>query len=307
MQLTGLIAAPHTPFNSDFSLNLDCVPKQAAHLVATGVKGAFVAGTTGESLSLTTTERIDLFHAWGKAAKESGIIFIAHIGHNSLPDAQSLAEAAQAAGAEAIGAMAPTFFKPTDAGALVNWFARITEPARGLPFYFYDIPSMTGVSIDTKEFVQSAGERIPSFAGVKYTNPDRDQLQAILALENHSLDMLWGCDEELLDGLELGCLGAVGSSYNFAAGIYQSIIKAYESSDLDEAKHWQSRSVALIDTLKSHGYLHSAKAVMDMVGVDCGPARPPLPQLTEEERSALRAQLESLGFFEWLNECTETK
>ena len=110
MQLTGLIAAPHTPFNSDFSLNLDCVPKQAAHLVATGVKGAFVAGTTGESLSLTTTERIDLFHAWGEAAKESGITFIAHIGHNSLPDAQALAEAAYAAGAEAIGAMAPTFF-----------------------------------------------------------------------------------------------------------------------------------------------------------------------------------------------------
>ena len=72
MQLTGLIAAPHTPFNSDFSLNLDCVPKQAAHLVATGVKGAFVAGTTGESLSLTTNERIDLFHG-----KETIIFLIA--------------------------------------------------------------------------------------------------------------------------------------------------------------------------------------------------------------------------------------
>ena len=307
MQLTGLIAAPHTPFNSDFSLNLDCVPKQAAHLVATGVKGAFVAGTTGESLSLTTTERIDLFHAWGEAAKESGITFIAHIGHNSLPDAQALAEAAYAAGAEAIGAMAPTFFKPADAGALVNWFARITELAREVPFYFYDIPSMTGVNINTKEFVHLVTERVPGFAGVKYTNTDRKQLRAILALENHLPDMLWGCDEELLDGLELGCLGAVGSSYNFAAGIYHCVIKAYESGDLDEAKHWQSRSVALIDTLKSHGYMHSAKAVMEMVGVDCGPARPPLPQLTDEERSALRAQLETLGFFEWLNECTEAK
>ena len=166
---------------------------------------------------------------------------------------------------------------------------------------------MTGVSIDTTEFVQSAGEHIPSFVGVKYNNSDRDQLRAILALENHSPDMLWGCDEELLDGLELGCLGAVGSSYNFAAGIYHRVIEAFELGDKDEAKHWQSRSVALIDTLKSHGYMHSAKAVMEMVGVDCGPARPPLPQLTDEERSALRAQLETLGFFEWLNECTEAK
>ena len=237
MKLTGLIAAPHTPFNSDFSINLDCVSKQVAHLATTGVKGAFVGGTTGESLSLTTTERIDLFHAWGEAAKENGITFIAHIGHNSLPDAQALAEAAQAARAEAIGAMAPTFFKPADARVLVNWFVGITEPASGLPFYFYDIPSMTGVSVDTKEFVQSAAERIPSFAGVKYTNPDRDQLQAILALENHSPDMLWGCDEELLAGLDMGCQGAVGSSYNFAAGIYHCVIRAYESGDLDEAKH----------------------------------------------------------------------
>ena len=299
-----LIAAPHTPFDSDFSLNLDCVPKQAAHLVATGVEGAFVSGTTGESLSLTTTERIDLFHAWGESTKKSDITFIAHIGHNSLPDAQALAEAAQAAGAEAIGAMAPTLFKPADAEALVDWFARITEPAREMPFYFYDVPSVTGVNIDTTEFVQLVTEHVPGFVGVKYTNTDRRQLRAILALENHSPDMLWGCDEEFLDGLKLGCLGAVGSSYNFAVGIYQCVIKAYESGDLDEAKRWQSRSVALIDILKSHGYIRSAKAVMEMVGVDCGPVRPPLPQLTNEERSVLRAQLEVLGFFEWLNECT---
>ena len=129
MQLTGLIAAPHTSFNSDFSLNLDCVPKQAAHLAATSVKGAFVGGTTGETQSLATAERAALFHAWGEVAKESGITFIAHIGHNSLPDAQALAEAAKAAGAEAIGAMAPTFFKPAGAGDMIDWFVRISEPA----------------------------------------------------------------------------------------------------------------------------------------------------------------------------------
>jgi N-acetylneuraminate lyase len=302
MQLTGLIAAPHTPFNSDFSLNLDCVPKQAAHLVTTGVKGAFVAGTTGESLSLTTTERIDLFHAWGEAAKESGITFIAHIGHNSLPDAQALAGAAQAAGAEAIGAMAPTFFKPDDARALVDWFARITEPAREVPFYFYDIPSMTGVNINTKEFVQLVAERVPGFAGVKYTNADREQLRAILALENHSPDMLWGCDEELLDGLEIGCRGAVGSSYNFAAFIYHRVMEAFGVGNLEEARRWQARSLALIDTIKSHGYMYSAKAVMGMVGVDCGQARPPLPQMTDEKLNTLRKDLEIVGFFEWIDE-----
>ena len=305
MQLTGLIAAPHTPFNPDFTLNLEAVPHQVRHLADSGVRGVFVAGTTGECHSLSFDERAELFTAWGVASRTHGMKFIAHTGHNSLPDARALAKTAREAGADAIGAMAPTFFKPTGVEGLIDWFERITEPAEGLPFYFYDIPSMTGVSIDTRELVQIAGQRIPSFAGVKYTNPDRNQLSAILALDDHSPDMLWGCDEELLEGLEMGCRGAVGSSYNFAAGIYHRVIEAHRLGDLDEAKHWQSRSLALIDTLKASGYMHSAKAVMEMVGVDCGPARPPLSQLTDEERVVLRAQLETLGFFEWLDECKE--
>ena len=305
MQLTGLIAAPHTPFNPDFTLNLEVVPLQARQLAVSGVKGVFVAGTTGECHSLTANERMELFGAWARETPKHEMKFIAHVGCNNLPESRDLAKAALEVGADAIGAMAPTFFKPTGVEGLIDWFERITEPAAELPFYFYDIPSMTGVSIDTAGFVQRVRASIPSFVGVKYTNPDRNQLSTILALDNHSPDMLWGCDEELLDGLQMGCRGAVGSSYNFAAGIYHRVIEAYESGDLDEAKHWQLRSRSLIDTLKASGYMSSAKAVMEMVGVDCGPPRPPLPQLTNEERSALRVQLESLGFFEWLNECTK--
>ena len=275
MKLTGLIAAPHTPFHSDFSLNLDCVPQQAAYLAAHGVSGAFVAGTTGECHSLTTDERAELFALWG--------------------------EAAQAAGADAIGAMAPNFFKPADAVALVDWFARITEPAREMPFYFYDIPMMTGVTIDTAELVQRVAEKVPAFSGVKYTNPDREQLRRILETGT-APDMLFGCDEELLEGWELGCRGAVGSSYNFAALIYHRVIAAHAAGDLEEARRWQVRSARMIETIAAHGYMASAKAVMGWVGVNCGPARPPLPQQSTEELETLRGELESLGFFEWIDE-----
>ena len=110
MQLTGLIAAPHTPFHTDHSLNTDAVAPLAAHLAANGVNGVFVAGTTGECQSLTTAERGELFQAWGDAARVNGLTFIAHVGHNCLPDGRTLVEAAQSAGADAIGAMAPTFF-----------------------------------------------------------------------------------------------------------------------------------------------------------------------------------------------------
>lgn len=301
MKLTGLISAPHTPFHPDFSLNLGAVPQLAAHLAANGVRGAFVAGTTGECHSLTTAEREKLFDAWGEAAQEHDLLFIAHVGHNNLPDARALAAAARKAGADAIGAMAPNFFKPPNATALLDWFLRITEPAEGLPFYFYDIPSFTGVTIDTAEFVRLAAEKLPGFVGVKYTNPDRAQLRRILATDD-APDMLWGCDEELFDGLELGCRGAVGSSYNFAAAIYHRVLAAHAANDLDEARLWQKRSLQMIETIATHGYMHSAKVVMAWAGVDCGPARPPLPQTDPTDLDALRLKLEALGFFDWIHE-----
>ena len=305
MKLTGLIAAPHTPFHADFSLNLRCVDGQAAHLAANGVAGAFVAGTTGESHSLSTPERADLFAAWGEAAPAQGVQFIAHIGHNNLPDARALAAAARETGADAISAMAPNFFKPADAAALLDWFQRIVEPAEGLPFYFYDIPGFTGVTIDTAEFVQRAAAELPGFVGVKYTNPDCEQLARILAMDD-APDMLWGCDEKMIDGWELGCRGAIGSSYNFAAGIYHRVMEAHAAGDMDAARKWQARSWKMIETIAAHGYMHSAKAVMGMVGVDCGPARPPLPQASDADREKLRSELEAMGFFDWIHERATT-
>ncbi len=113
-------------------------------------------------------------------------------------------------------------------------------------------------------------------------------------------DMLWGCDEELLDGLELGCRGAVGSSYNFAAALYHRVLAAHAAGDLDEARRRQKLSLQMIETIAARGYMHSAKAVMNMAGVDCGPARPPLPQVSDTDRETLRSELEALGFFDWI-------
>jgi N-acetylneuraminate lyase len=301
MKLTGLIAAPHTPCNPDYSLNTEAVAKQAWHLADTGVKGVFVGGTTGECHSYSTEERIRLFKAWGSEAKANGLVNIAHIGHNNLPDAQALVAAAQASGANAIGAMAPTFFKPASVDELIDWFALLTEMAPELPFYFYDIPSMTGVSLNTADFLRRGRERIPSLVGVKFTNPDQELLKECMQVEGGSFDILFGTDEKLLEGLELGCRGAVGSSYNFAANIYHPILEAYKRGDRETANLWQARSIQTIDIIAAHGYLPAAKAVMKMLGVACGPARPPLGNLTEVAKASLKNELEEIGFFDWVS------
>jgi N-acetylneuraminate lyase len=181
MKLKGLIAAVHTPMHDDFNVNYDRVPAQAEHLAKGGASGAFVTGTTGESHSLTTEERLRMFDAWGQAAHRNGLKFIAHVGHNNLPDAQALVRSARDSGADAISAMAPNFFKPADAQSLCDWFVKVTKPAPELPFYFYDIPSMTGVMVETDVFLDIAKERLPGFVGVKFTNQDYDLLQRCMA------------------------------------------------------------------------------------------------------------------------------
>jgi N-acetylneuraminate lyase len=300
MKITGLIAAPHTPCNTDYSLNPEAVNKQARHLAKTGVKGAFVGGTTGECHSYSTAERIGLLNAWGEAARENSLVNIAHVGHNNLPDARAMVEAARESGADAIGAMAPNFFKPCSVDELIDWFALITETAPELPFYFYDIPGMTGVNLDTAEFLRKSRGRLPSLVGVKFTNPDQDLLKECMEVEDGAYDILFGTDEKLISGLGMGCRGAVGSSYNFAANIYHRILQAHEVGDMETAMLWQKRSIQTIDTIATYNYLPAAKLVMKMIGVDCGPACPPLPNLTGPNASALEKELKDIGFFDWI-------
>src|SRR5688572_20039047 len=108
IRLTGLVAAPHTPMHEDGSLNLSVVSAQAQLLLESGVRGAFICGTTGESLSLTVTERVAVTEAWCDAVGGKMPI-VAHVGSNSLLEARVLAGHAAQCGVSAIAVMAPSF------------------------------------------------------------------------------------------------------------------------------------------------------------------------------------------------------
>ena len=194
LRLTGLVAAPHTPFHADGSLNPGAILGQFQLLQESGVRGAFIGGTTGESLSLTFSERMVLTDMWTTAARGKMPIVI-HVGDNSLPDARALAEHAAACGADAIAVMAPNFFKPA-LDDLIAYCAAVGSAAPNTPLYYYDIPIMTGVSIPTARFLEQAAKSIPTLHGVKFTNNDLMTLQECLALEN--FDIVFGYDELLL-------------------------------------------------------------------------------------------------------------
>src|SRR5262245_19772074 len=168
----GFVAATHTPFAADGSLNLAAVEKQAAHLLANQVTTAFIGGSTGESHSLTLDERHHLATRWFEVAHGTDLQVIVHVGSNCLEDARVLARQAQVLGAAAISALAPSYFKPSSVETLIACCAHVAEAAPDTPFYFYDIPALTGVSLPMPDFLRQAGDRVPHLAGIKFTNVD---------------------------------------------------------------------------------------------------------------------------------------
>jgi len=299
-KLTGLVVATHTPFKPDGSLNLPAVEKQAAHLLNHGLTTVFIGGSTGESQSLTVEERLQLAKRWFAVARGTPLQVVVHVGSNCLADARALAAQAQKLGAPAISALAPSYFKPRSLDALIACCASIANAAPETPFYYYDIPVLTGVSLSMPDFLAQAPERIPTLAGIKFTNSDLMSYQLCLRAAGGRFDVPYGTDEWLLAALALGAQGAVGSSYNFAAPVYQRLIKAFAAGDLETAREEQFKSVQLIQLLAGIGYMGAAKAVMGLLGVEVGPARLPNTNPTPEQLVRLRKSLEKLGFFDWV-------
>ncbi len=298
LKLHGLVAAAHTPFKADGSLNASIVDAQARHLMAQGVKLAFITGSTGESSSMQLAERKEIYAAWAEASKKHGIQVIAHTGSNSVWDAQELAAYAQELGFVATSSLAPSYFKPGNVQALVDCCAKAASGAPDLPYYYYDIPVLTGVRVNPCEFIKLAKEQIPNFAGIKFTNPDLALYQTTLNYDAN-VDIPWGVDEWFTGALSVGGKGAVGSSFNFAPALYQKLMKAFAEGDVETAKDCQWKSVQMINILASKGYMGCAKKVMAWQGVDLGPARLPQGNPTADQLKDLKSELEAIGFFQW--------
>lgn len=294
--LNGLVAATHTPFKKDGSLNLDGVEKIAAHLLANKVEIAFIGGSTGESHSLNVDERMKLSKRWFEIAKGTRLKVVVHVGSNCLEDARALSRQGQELGALAISALTPSYFKPRNVDALVDCCSFIASAAPQTPFYYYDIPTMTGVNLPMPEFLERAGKSIPNLKGLKFTNVDFMSFQLCGQMEGGRFEILWGVDEMLLPALSMGAHGAVGSTYNFAAPIYHRIMDAFKKFDFETARKEQLRSIRLVNILVKRGYMASAKAMMGMLGVDVGSPRLPNGSLKQDELASLKSDLEKEGY-----------
>lgn len=298
----ALLTAVFTPFRDDGELALETVAKQAEAVAAWGCPGVYVGGTAGEGASLTTAERKALLERWCEVA-DGRLDVIAHVGHTSLKEAQALAEHAQRAGARAISAVPPYFHRPASAAAVADFLARLSEAAPGLPFLYYHIPAVTGVSIPASEVLVAARERVPAFAGVKFAHGDVADLQRCLRHAAGTPQEVYVASARLvLAAVGLGARAAIGSAYTFAAPLYLRMLDHVARGETQAARECQHLAQAAIDAASAYaGELAGFKAAAGLVGPDCGPCRPPLPTLDDGQRARLRADLLRLGLLDDAN------
>ncbi|WP_432800210.1 dihydrodipicolinate synthase family protein [Poriferisphaera sp. WC338] len=296
----GLVAAVFSPVETSGKLALDRIPTIVSHLIDNGIGGLLVGGLTGEYASFSDQERMALHEAYVNAANNQ-IPIIAHVGHDVLESAKELARHAESIGADEILTSCPRLFKPASEEALCDWCAPISAAAPNTPMFFYNSPVISGSGYAMTKYIEFAKQRIPTFRGIKFSAKDLYEMNLCLQMNDDACSIYFGCDEMLLAALAMGANAATGSTYNYAAPLFCQLLDHYEAGEMSEAQACMSRINQMISLLHEYGGgIIAGKAIMKMVGVDCGPTRLPLKNLSDAEYNALQDALTSIGFFDWL-------
>lgn len=303
MRLKGLIAAPFTPMHPDGSLHLEIIPRYYRMLKANGVSGAFICGSTGEGVSMTFNEKMSVAESWASCTREDkDFNVITLLGGTCLKDCRELAQHARQVGLDAVAFTSPFYFRPASVTVLAETCAEVASAVPDMPFYYYHIPVLTGVTFPMIELLSLVGGRIPNFTGIKYTHEDLMDFMSCLHYDSGRYDMSWGRDENMLSALAAGASSAVGSTFNYAAPLYLDLMEAFQSGNLQKAQMLQQRSIDMIRLLGKYGGIATGKAYMKLLGLDCGRFRLPVQNMTQENFSLFEQDVELLGFREFCSQ-----
>lgn len=266
-----------TPFGSDGGVDEDAFARLLGHLLEHGSDGVVVAGTTGESPTLTDDEKASL---WRIAAKEAGDApVVAGTGTNDTRHSVHLTQLATEAGVDAVLVVTPYYNKPSPRGILAHFEA--IAAATHLPVIAYNIPSRCVIDVPNELLAELA--RIENVAGVKQAN--HANLAAIEGME-----LLAGNDDMLADALDTGAIGGIMVASHLVGPEMRRMI--------DEPERRREIHDSLADVFEALEVTTNpipVKTALALAGHDVGGFRLPLVEPTEEERSRIAAMLERRG------------
>ena len=289
--LGEVLTAVVTPFDDAGRVELDVFRRLCAHLVDNGSDGLVVAGTTGESPTLSDDERLELVAAALEAVGERATV-IAGTGTYSTAHSAHLTERAHELGVDGFLVVTPYYNKPPARG-IVEHFKAIAAVS-DKPIVVYNIPGRVVLNIPPETIAELA--EIPTVRAVKQANDDLDQARRIV--EETDLALYAGDDNLFFPFLELGGAGGVCVHTHVWGRQVKEMIARHRSGDVEGARAIDRDLEPAYELLRVVVNPIAIKAALALTGWDVGGLRLPLVEATDEERGRIRAALERSGVLE---------
>jgi 4-hydroxy-tetrahydrodipicolinate synthase len=285
--LGEVLTAMLTPFHPDGSVNVAKFRELAAHLVDNGSDGVVVAGTTGESPTLSDEEKLELFAAAVDAVGDRASV-VAGTGTYDTGHSVHMTQLAHEAGVDAVLVVTPYYNKPPQR-AIVRHFAEIAA-ATDKPVIVYNIPSRVIVNIEPQTMAELA--KIPNVRAVKQAHDDVDEARRIPDL---GLELYAGDDNLIFPFLALGGVGGICVHTHVWGPQTKEMVRLWKAGDTEAAESLNAAMQPAYDLLKITTNPIPIKAAMNLLGHELGGYRMPMVEPTEDELEAVRACLERAG------------
>lgn len=292
VKFTGVMSAFVSCIDENENVNEQAMRKLMQWHLKEGLSGFYLTGGTGEGPVLQKETRMEIAEIARDEVK-NGASLIAHVGAIDLTTAVELARHAGQIGLDAISSVPPFFFEYGER-EIADYYKALSD-ASGLPILMYASP-MSGIEI-TWDMVDRLMD-VPNMIGLKWTSYDYFTMHRIKELRGGNINVINGPDECLLCGLAMGADGGIGATYNVMPRLFSQIYNSFRAGDLDTARAVQYKANKLIAILLKFGVVCGVKDILTMLGYDCGYQVYPQKRLTDEERAAFRAELETIHYMQ---------
>lgn len=291
MKLKGnLFTAMITPFNDDYSLNLNMAKKLAKKLINEGSDGIVVCGTTGESPTLSRKEKCKMFETIVEAVGDVATV-VAGTGTYSTKESVELSKVAQEIGVDGVMIVGPYYNKPPQEG-LYQHFKTIAGSI-DIPVLIYNVPSRTSRNIDASTIIRLS--EMENIVAVKEASGDFKQITKIIMGKPPTFKVLSGNDGDTFGVLNLGGDGIVSVASHLVGRDIKEMIESHKKGDIKKALEIHLRLSDIFETLFITTNPIPVKTMVNMIGINVGPLRLPLISATESEKKRFEESLKKLN------------
>ncbi|MED4241013.1 4-hydroxy-tetrahydrodipicolinate synthase [Priestia megaterium] len=290
MNFGQVLTAMVTPFDHNGEIDFKATEALVDYLIANGTDGLVVAGTTGESPTLTTEEKIELFKCVVEAAA-GRVPVIAGTGSNNTKASISLTKLAEETGVDGIMLVAPYYNKPSQEG-LYHHFKTIAE-STSLPVMLYNIPGRSVANISVETIVRLS--EIPNVVSIKEASGDLDAMAEIISKTSSDFTLYSGDDGLTIPVLAIGGAGVVSVASHIIGNDMQKMINAFKNGDVQNAAATHRNLLPIMRALFIAPSPSPVKAALNLIGTHVGGVRLPMVPLSNEEQSALEKALQTSG------------